>query len=218
MASTTEFSVVCVNVGDYCGRGLDYVMNLREQIHANLRRKFRFYCVTDEAANQYRGTRCKPYDPRLPGWWQKIRLFKPGMFPEGRVLYLDLDTILVDDISFLADYQGDFATLHDFWRPKGLGPAVMLWKSGYGASIWSDFADQGFPMTDPRGDQWWLEEHFKTRPDILQELYPGKFFSYKTSCMQAVPEGAAVVCFHGKPRPHECGGWVKEAWHGDIRG
>jgi hypothetical protein len=52
--------------------------------------------------------------------------------------------------------------------------------------------------------------------DILQEMHPGEFVSYKTHCTKGVPDGARVVCFHGRPRPHEVGGWVKDYWEAEC--
>lgn len=210
-------NVVMVQTNNYQGRGAEYANRLASQVRANLRAKHRIICITDDAASEYPRMKVKPADTRLSGWWEKIRLFKAGMFPEGeRMLFLDLDTIVVRSLDFLLDYDGNFATLHDFWRPEGLGPAVMLWRSGWGADIWDEFVAEGMPMNDPRGDQWWIENRQQGRIrkeiDILQDLYPGKFVSYKTSCTQALPQEAHVVCFHGKPRPHEVSGWVKPYW------
>jgi hypothetical protein len=206
-------NIVMVQVNNYQGRGIEYANRLADQVRANLTVRHRIHCITDEAASEYYRVRCHPHDKALPGWWQKIRLFHPGLFKDGeRMLFLDLDTIIVRNIDFLAEFSSDFAILHDFWRPAGLGPAVMLWRAGYGGEIWQSFVDAGMPMKDPRGDQWWLEQHFTRRPPILQELYPDAFVSYKTHATQGIPREAHVVCFHGKPRPHECGGWVKDYW------
>lgn len=211
-------NVVMIQTNNYQGRGSEYARRLASQLRANLTKTpHRISCITDDAANQYPRMKVKPADPRLPGWWQKIRLFKPGMFRDGeRIAFFDLDTVVVRPIDFLADYAGDFATLHDFWYPQGLGPAVMLWRSGWGSDIWDEFVAEGMPMTDPRGDQAWIENRQQGRirkeADILQHLYPGRFVSYKSDCTRELPRDAHVVCFHGKPRPHEVNGWVKPYW------
>lgn len=203
-------SVVCIQTQNYCGRGPEYVAKLRAMVKRHLTLPHRFYCITDDAASNYPGVRCKP--AVYPGWWEKIRLFKPGQFQTRRVLFLDLDTLIVDNIDHIASYDGHFATLHDFWRPEGLGPAVMLFDAEWASFIYEEWAADGHPMTDPRGDQHWIENRNQGRMrrevDILQDLFPGQFVSYKTSCTRALPEGAKVVCFHGKPRPHEVGGWA----------
>jgi hypothetical protein len=140
------------------------------------------------------------------------------MFPDGRAMFIDLDTFILGNIDDIASYDGPFATLRDFWRPQGLGPAIMIWRTDNSLGLWEEFDSNGQQMTDPRGDQGFFENldqgRFPKQVDILQDLYPGAFVSYKTHCTQAVPEGARVVCFHGKPRPHEAGGWAKEVWNG----
>ena len=47
-----------------------------------------------------------------------------------------------------------------------------------------------------------LKAH-KWNVDIIQNIV--KTYSYKLHCKDGVPEDASVVCFHGKPRPHEIG-------------
>jgi hypothetical protein len=204
-------NVVCVQTGNYLGRGAEYVRRLQDGVFENLTLPYRFVCLSDV---DIPGVECIP--ARFPGWWEKVRLFEPGLF-YGRVLFLDLDTFLVGNINHIAGYSGHFATLHDFWNPKGLGPAVMLFDPEWAAHIYQEWKAEGYPMRDPRGDQGWIENRNQGRMrkdvDILQELHPGEFVSYKTHCTKGIPEGARVVCFHGKPRPHEAKGWVEEHWN-----
>jgi hypothetical protein len=214
-------NVVCVQTQNYCGLGPDYVANLRRQVRQHLKVPHRFYVLTDDAASNYPRMLVKPSVYR--GWWEKLRIFKPNMFREGRVLFLDLDTVIVGNIDHLADYQGHMAMPHDFWNPKGLGPAVMLFDPEWAAFIYQEWAAEGFPMDDPRGDQAWIENRQQGRMrrevDIMQDLWPGQFHSYKTTCTNGIPEGARVICFHGKPRPHQVTtGWVPEIWKEPVYG
>lgn len=213
----------CVQAGNYLGRGREYV----EKMYAMLTNclpdglAFRFVCFTDDPFDTP-GVICKalPHEG-LTGWSNKIALFKPGVFADGeRVVFFDLDTLLIGRIDRLLDYEGEFALLRDFWRPDGLGPAVMLWRGGFGAWIWDEYALTGFPDLE-RGDQEWLECVFAEegyQPPILQDLYPGLFCSFKGDCKPHPPAGARIVCFHGQPRPHEVGGWVAAVWNGTATG
>jgi hypothetical protein len=211
-----QLSVVCVQTGNYLGRGAEYVKKLRRQVRKHLTLPHEFVVMTDDPASFYPRMKCRP--SALPGWWEKLRLFKPGMFPEGRVIFFDLDTFIVGNIDDIASHESDFSVLHDFWRPKGLGPAVMMWRSGWGADIWDAFVDGGQAMRHANGDQGFLEAfdggRLRREATILQEAFPGRFVSYKTHCANGIPEGASVICFHGKPRPHEAGGWASEVWNG----
>ena len=213
----------CVNAGDYLGRGREYVEKLYAMLLCCLPdgMAFKFVCFTDDPFEK-EGIECRGLpDWQLQGWNHKIALFKKGVFEDGeRVVYFDLDTLLIGRIDKILDYEGEFAVLRDFWRPEGLGPAVMLWRAGFGDWIWDDYAKAGKPELD-RGDQEWLETVFSAHgytPAILQDMYPGVFCSFKGDCKPHPPQGTRVVCFHGLPRPHDCGDWMAEVWNGRATG
>lgn len=45
----------------------------------------------------------------LPGWWSKLEAFMPGVFEDGeRILLLDLDLLIMKDLTPLFDYDGEF--------------------------------------------------------------------------------------------------------------
>lgn len=206
-------NIVCVKHGTMYGP--EYVNRLFDMVRRNLPGgNYRFTCFTDDATGIDAETQIRPLPEGLTGWWNKLYLFKAGLFPDGeRVMFLDLDTLIVGQMDAIVGYSGPFATLRDFWRPEGLGPAVMLWKAGEHTAIWDNFEAAGRPLQG-NGDQTWLEWYFCCqRPDILQDLYPGAFVSFKTHCLPYPPAGTKVVCFHGTPRPHEVtAGWVPDVW------
>lgn len=212
----------CVNADNYLGRGREYVQNLYGMLVNCLPSglAFKFVCFTDDPF-EAEGIECRALPAALSGWNNKISLFKAGVFEPGeRVVYLDLDTLLIGRLDRLLDYQGEFAVLRDFWRADGLGPAVMAWRGGFGEWIWDKYAKAGFPAME-RGDQEWLELVFSEEaycPNILQDLYPGLFCSFKADCAPFAPKDARVVCFHGEPRPHEAGGWAHDVWSGALTG
>lgn len=203
-------NVVCVQVGNYLGMGERYVRRLKAAVDEHITIPHRFICMTDQ---RMEGIEWVP--AAHGGWWEKLSIFRPGLF-DDRVMFLDLDTFILSNIDDVASYNGHFATLHDFWRPQGLGPAVMLFDPKWARFIWEEWAANGFPKTMANGDQGWIESRHQGRMrkdvDILQEMFPGTFHSYKTTCKEAVPEGARVVCFHGRPRPHEAFGWPQTYW------
>ena len=205
-------AIVTVQVDNYCGRGQEYAAKLHATLERRFRAPHRRYCITDAPVEN--AVPLAP-EPGVRGWWQKLGIFKPGSFEESRILFLDLDTLILDDISELADYVGPFATLRDFWRPKGLGPAVMLFRNGWGHDLWEEWVAAGKPQEHPQGDQGWIEERVRSA-HILQDMYPRWFVSYKTHCLDGppAPVGARVICFHGRPRIHEVGGWIREVWEG----
>lgn len=204
----------CVMSGDYQGRGWEYIAVLADMVGRNMPpgAKWRFVCLTDATylAPAPQGVEFQPLLPGYDGWWNKLQLFKPGQFPNGdRIIYFDLDTVIVSDLDDLLEYSEGFAMLQDAYRPGGRQSSVMLWRAGDCDFIWEQWKKLGEPQ-GPGGDQEWLE---KVMPNarVLQGLFPGFFGSYKVDC-QGSPDGRSVVFFHGHPRPHEADGWVSNVW------
>jgi len=210
----------CVQVGDYEGRGAEYVNKLFDMVRRNLSDGYpgRFVCVTDNPKGLTEGIQTIEAPEGIAGWWVKLWLFKRGVFPDGeRVIFMDLDTVIVGELDNIAGYAGQFATLKDFYYPQQVGPAVMAWEAGaYTSSIWEEWDAYGKP-TEGHGDLWWINNldqgRFAKRCDKLQDLYPGVFVSYKADCKPYPPKSAKVVCFHGQPRPHNAPDeWVSDVW------
>jgi len=216
-----------VNAGNYCGMGAEYVNRLYDMVSRNLPEGFeaRFICFTDDATGLNEGITAKPLPVEgLTGWWNKLALFKEGVFDNGdRVIFFDLDTVIVSKLDDIVKYDGPFAILRDFYRPGGLGSAVMAWEVSVAYhQIWDNWNCDGRPEI-PGGDQAWLELFFTIDGplrryntltyNILQDLFPDNFVSYKVHAQHGIPKGARVVCFHGIPRPHHViGNWVEKVW------
>lgn len=204
-----------VNWRNYEGRGVEYANVLYDSITRNLKAGTagRFVVFTDDMS-------AHGYHPliefaKLPtgvdGWYNKLSLFGADSFPEGeRIIYFDLDTVITGSLDEIAAYDGPFAILRDVYRPRGLQSSVMLWEAGKYDEIWENYQASGCPALQ-FGDQEWIERSV-AYPVILQQQFPEKFVSYKRDARFGVPPKSSVVFFHGKPRPHEAGGWVDHVW------
>lgn len=140
-----------------------------------------------------------------PGWWSKLELFRPGLFA-GRILYLDLDTVITGDLSEIAAYVGPFAMLSDFLRPERPASGVMAWQADCEPArrVWDAFIQApDYAMQTSGGDQAFIRSVLGDDVDRLQDLVPGQIASYKVHVRDTgrVPSGTRLVCFHGKPRP-----------------
>ena len=147
-----------------------------------------------------------------PGWWAKLELFRPGLFPEGeRLLYADLDTTLVGPLDDLLARREPFLAIADFYRhpptvaQRGLGSGLMAWTAGTHTELYERFADQADTVMLScgwAGDQRYLEGALEPGAvTFWQDVVPGQVVSYKQHCRSGVPSGARVVCFHGHPKP-----------------
>ena len=184
-------TVACVEWGNYCGRGAEYVKRLQSMVARHLHQPHRFECLQPDVG--------------LTGWWNKIELFKPGRF-EGRVVFFDLDTVIVDSIDALVADKGILHLKHWGWTRNDYNSSVMVWDAGEHADIYERFTPE--VPKQYRGDQDWM-----TALGGWPEIKPGLCVSNKYHCRHGVPEGAAVVCFHGAKKPHIFeSGWVTEHW------
>lgn len=206
-------NVCCLCTGT--AYGPEYVEILYSMVRRNLAGGFRgrFIVFTDNPSlfSDMAGVQTRLVPEPTQSWWDKLYLFSPDALPAGeRVLYFDLDTVITGPLDEIAAYAGPFAILRDAYRPGGLQSSVMAWEAGTLTHIWERWLEAHRP--EPRGgDQEWIERTCAF-VDFWQAFYPGRFRSYKVDCQEHVPKGTSVVFFHGRPRPHECDGWVKDVW------
>jgi len=208
-----EVIVVCVYWGNKYPEG--YVRHLMNMVERNLSVPHRFICLSDRPIS---GVDCIPvFAQKWQGWWQKVSLFMPGLFPSAaRILYLDLDVVIT----------GDMTTLVQQWTPLPLtmiynfGPnrhhaahnsSVMMWTSGDPRlnSIHDLFTED--VMLKLHGDQCWIWRVL--RENIAD--WPMEFVkSYKYDCRTGpLDPRTRIVVFHGDPKPHQCKeDWVVKNW------
>ncbi len=138
-----------------------------------------------------------------PGWWSKLELFSDAI--DGDLMFYDLDTVVLRPLPT----PGRTTVLRDFYNPQRIGSGLMYIAKADKARIWDTWiADiAGHVRRAGRfGDQAFLQG-FLGSAQKWQDIAP--VYSYKVHCRRGLPADAAVVCFHGKPRPWECGAaWV----------
>lgn len=207
MGRNTLLNIVAVQTGNYCRYGAKYVSELFNGIwdHLACVADCKLWCLTDDPLTLPFDVKAIEPEPGLQGWWNKLSLFKPGLF-KGQVLYFDLDTMIVGDISGFANYQGDFAALRDPYFHAQTCSAIMAWEAGVMDHVYIEWQAMGRPRMDPRGDQQFIGM-IHPKADYWQDFLPGQAVSFKADCMPLghVPEDARVIYFHGRPKPHEIG-------------
>jgi hypothetical protein len=187
-----SLTVACVEVENYLGRGEEYVRKLFRSLCRNLSQPFGFHCITQSDK---------------PGWWAKVDMFKPGLF-KGRVLYLDLDTVIMGSLDELVQHKG-ILYLRDWgWKTPTYGSGVMVWDADEHAEIYERYTPD-------------VEKQFKGDQDYLTALggwdaLPARLnASYRYHAKRnGPPPDAVTISFHGKPKMHEfpSGHWVHRYW------
>jgi len=217
-----------------------YVERLAVGVHRMLSLPHRFVCLTD-VVEKFRGCpgldNAIPLQYNCPKWWAKMELF--GL--PGPVLYFDLDTILTGSIDSLAKWiiesKDSLLMLRGFYKNDQCS-GILGWNGDLKwilNSFVEHYANQATWRKQPnaitmlvrrerfRGDQEWLRSFLHSYPQLsvtLAQNVVSGIYSYKVHVKnKELPPDAKVICFHGRPRPHELkdSDGVKNLWiHGRI--
>jgi hypothetical protein len=185
-------------------------------------------CITDQPETVEGVTNVLAIGTGLEGWWGKMMMFNPAVRSHARggvSIYLDLDTVIVDSLRPLIDFAlttKDFAICANFTRragklnyPCAYGSCVMVFPEGFGLDIFEQFVKSKKDMIEaagPFGDQWVIER-MSPGATLLQDVMPSGYFVGRREFDVVRPEGAALMIFAGKVKPHNCEiQWIKEEW------
>lgn len=209
--------IACVRTGE--AYPIEHVEKLRNMVRRHLDIDYEIVCLTDQP------DRCEGVIfidvsvMGLSGWWAKMALFEPSWRQGAKVVYFDLDTVIIASILPIVAVPGEFAILESPVRLTGkeypcrYNSSVMV----LGAPmefVWKRFEDSkpGLMRKHDRfGDQACIEELY---PDalLLNKRFPGCFLNYRYLTGHK-PKGTAVINFGGIMKPAACDiPWVKEAW------
>lgn len=203
-----KLTVACVNINNYLNRGQEYVDKLYAMVKRNLNQRFDFHCINENNSTGW-------WANMNHGWWAKVDLFEPGKF-SGRVLYIDLDSVITGPLDQLVEHKGIIDM--QYWDGKfpEYNSSVMVWDAGEHEEIFTKYTSDipkwtvvGSKMfKNFEGDQEWIQyiSTWNTFP-------PGMVQSYKFNCTEILQKECKICTFHGHPKPHEVTtGWVPEYW------
>jgi uncharacterized Rossmann fold enzyme len=231
-----QLTIWCSLTGDWPGGnrelGEKYVRILRDALTVHLKVPYTFKCLTDKLVD---GVDCVIDSTAPASWWNKLWLFTHAR--TGRNLYFDLDTLLVGNIAtFVEKLVGQRFALQRDLSPMlkdRYNSALFYWEGDH-ADIFKTWDERGRPLDFGTGgkyddthlaggivgsDNAWLE-YMRPNAPYIQTLCPGVMVSYKHEAQHwdAPHTNTPIVCFHGRPRPHEVapdaalGAWVPKVW------
>lgn len=205
----------------------EYVTRLYAMVKRHLSRPFRFVCLTDHP-----WLFTAPVMPievtRLAGfaYWTKLELFNPTRDWSGRMLYLDLDTLIVADLDPIVDAPADFAITADPWTPRSkprdkhgreiirrFNSSVMVWEGGTQTHLYEDWRPSIAKQLS--GDQDWIGLNDPEAYALPREWFPrlSECVSDKTGFVGW--PGAAKVVLSKVPKNHiaaEQWPWFEQVW------
>jgi len=233
-----EKVVICMKWGK--GYAPDYVNVLASAVKKHLKQPYRFVCLTDDDAGIDEGVECYPIpDMCLTasnasfGAWQKVSIFKEDLYGlTGRALFIDLDSMICDDLAPMFEVEGELVMIKEWKRPidklklkppvRGAS-GVLAFDLGTLPHLFDRFVKDRATLTqDIRNDQRYL---WKFQKEIA--FWPAEYvISFKRHLMRApivnwflkpkmFPKGTRVLAFHGRPRPAEVIADGNE-WWGDF--
>jgi hypothetical protein len=210
--------------------GIDDVVKLRAGLERHLKQPFDFVLVTSEAIPPLKGVRQVPISDRgltlTKGCFARLRMFDPLWQEQnnlkGRIVCLDLDTILTGPLDPVFDRPESFVILHgaNSLNPCKFCGALQLLRAGAHPEIWSTFgleAASRVPFHDFPDDQGWL---WHSLPDaagwragengVYAFCKPGWHGGYAAP----LPKDARLVTFNGwrSPARFHSLPWIREHW------
>jgi len=210
--------VLCMKWGTKYGP--EYVNRLYGMVARHLRGPFRFVCLTDRTDGVRPEVECQPIpDLALPNGipergWKKLTTFEADLHGlQGTALFLDLDVVIVDDVTPFFEHPGEFLIIHDWkrpWRVTG-NSSVYRFRIGAHADVLARFrAEQAQLRARLRNEQAYLSEVLHEQGKLA--YWPAEWCrSYKYHCIPrwptnywrtpVVPQGARIIVFHGEVNP-----------------
>ena len=212
-------TVACMKWGDKYGP--EYVNVLRAMVRRNLPDDHRFVCVTDNSKGVDPGIEVIPIPSTLDGLggpergWKKLLLFDSEHINlDGKVLYIDLDVVILNSLMPFFEHPGDFCIIRD-WSLDGIigNSSVFRFEAGTIDFVLADFIAESQKWREKfRNEQAYLTHAVLNKKRV--EYWPQDWCcSFRRHCTPAFPKrlfvepkappGAKIVIFHGDPKPHE---------------
>lgn len=223
--------VDCACVIHSNGYDWQYVDKLYRAVNKHIAQGVRFHVYTEPSRDvpDYMIRHDLDLWPGVAGpkrsWWYKLQLFNTRHHT-GNMLYLDLDTVIVRDISWITQLDTSyFWAIRDFkhlQRPDlyTINSSVMWFNVSKFGWVWDNFAKQDINFISRRypGDQDYIHA-------VIDQRYKRYFAdqqikSWRWQCLDGgydfprrkhhtpgtgtlIPPDTSVLVFHGHPKPHE---------------
>ena len=208
-------NVVCVlRQGGKVGYDATWVKKLKNSVARNLTLEHRFICLSDVDVPCER----IPLISHGAGFWAKLELFRPGLF-QGPVLYIDLDTVICNNINDVINSVKDqpFVMLKE--TDKNVVSSAVMWWQGDHSYLWERYTSMSVDLLKeqyskmPRyGDQAFIEDY--TAHTLLQQHIPESWIGW--SSQREISTDTKILIFRKvsqKPSTMPEHPLVQQHWH-----
>jgi len=207
--------------------GPETVYALKEMIRRHYPHPHRFVCVTDqperlpglETIRMWDDCAAipSPFGRHNPSCYRRLKLFEPdaGKVFGDRVVSIDLDTVIVGDLTPLFDRPDDFVIWGCSDYPKQwFNGSLWMLRTGTHPEVWTTFDPDTSPDVAKRAgcfgsDQGWMRYVLGKKVATWGEA--DGVYSYRKHIAPGgnlLPANARIIAFHGKVDP-----WHYSAQH-----
>lgn len=205
----------------------EHVQKLQSMVKRHLRIPHQFICITDlDVPNvacipplpEMERVKNKRWGPHQPQCYRRLRMFDPEMrdILGERYVQIDLDTVIVDDITPMFDRSDPLVINRSIGRRDAYNGSMWLHTPGTHASLYAAFDPDQAIAASKRGyvgsDQAWMRYHLGDGAVPTWSKSDGSF-QYRSFRREpdTLPDGARIVFFAGQAKPwnleHD---WVRE--------
>lgn len=218
-------TILCVRFGKSYGR--EYVERLRNMVSRHLTVPYEFVCLTDDPI-PIDGVKSivQPNAGYARGWWHKVHMFDPSLPIQGRILYFDLDIVVVNNLNILINnLDHEFYGILDFNRKfhkgyRSLNSSMLSWIHGSQNKLYTEFRKDPASAQRLHGDQDWIWRHCRDQIKFWPQEYIQSYkweirsreelevkhgrrnFKQVNDAVNISPN-CSVLVFHGEPKPQD---------------
>jgi hypothetical protein len=196
------------------------VYALRDMIQRHYPHPHRFCCVTDEpkALPGIETIRMwedgaaipSPSGRHNPSCYRRLKVFAPdaGKLFGERLVSMDLDTVIVGDLTPLFDRTEDFVIWGESdFKSQWYNGSLWMLRTGTRTKVWTEFDEDKSPLIAQRAgargsDQGWIS-YVLGKKEATWGRKDGvySFRKHIFAAGGALPPDAKIVCFHGHVDP-----------------
>jgi len=219
-------NVVCLKYGDKYSSL--YVNRLFNMVKRHTTGDIGFFCITENPVGLDPDIKIIqiPEVKGLQGWWYKPFVFSKDLPINGKILFLDLDVVIIKNIDCFFEYSpSKFCIIRDFTRAMNsawnrYNSSVFRLDSGTLPHVWDNLIRDISITKRLHGDQDWIfetvKENFQFWPDEWCQSYKWEIRNRNEivgvgrqrnfSTIQHEPKiktETRILVFHGDPKPEQ---------------
>ena len=214
-------NVVCIKWGIKFTS--EYVNRLSKMVKNNLTIQYRFVCFTDDANGINSDIEVFPLPPISfqegpERGWRKLSVLNKHLADlEGQALCLDVDIVIINNINYLFEEDGEFRIIKDWGYPESSyvgNSGCYRFNIGQHSDVLKYFETHFDEIREKfRNEEEYLSWKMKEK-GVLQYWKPKTAISFKHGFMSSFPlnlftipkqpkDDTKILIFHGNPLPKE---------------